>query len=140
MQLNAIKEDSYAFFYGILIADELRISKPMEFWIDTGACETVISAVYFDESYDYSQLESGTPAIGIGGYQETFVIHNVRLYLYKGSGKWVLINKFNQMTVLSRRYDYRTGKLIFFPCLLGVDLIGSKYKLVYEKDQVYLED
>jgi len=140
MRLDAFRTPYKSFFVGYIKSDEVTITEPMEFVIDTGAQSTTISAYYFDNNFDYSQLSEGTPVFGVGGFQKTFIIHNVRIYLYTLTKNWVLIGKFNQITVLSRRYNHETGELINIPCLLGVDIIGNNYELIYDKKSTFLKD
>ena len=139
MRLDAFRTPHKSFFPGVIISDDIVIREPMEFVIDTGAVKTTISAFYFDDNFNYSQLERGDEVLGVGGYQKTYIIHNVRVYLYTNLQKWFLIRKFDQMTVLSRRYNSETGELIEIPCLLGTDIIGNDFILNYNKNDTFLE-
>ncbi|MHA1328526.1 MAG: hypothetical protein ACTSVV_00120 [Promethearchaeota archaeon] len=140
MRLNAYRIPSKAFFLGIIISNEVSFKNPVEFLIDTGAVNTTISGYYFDNNFDFSRLTEGERVIGIGGFLKTYLIHNVRLYLYTRLKKWFLVKKFDKISVLPKQYNPETGELIEIPCLLGLDVIGALYELSFGKRKVFLED
>ncbi len=139
MRLNAIRGFRQAYYLGIIRSDELTIGNPMKFVIDTGSMCTVISAFYFENDFSCNNLQRSIGSIGVGGFQETYILHNVHLLLYTLDQEWNYIGNFREMEVLPRKYDERTDNVIPIPCLLGMDIIGVKYKLIYGKRKIFLE-
>ncbi|NVM19581.1 MAG: hypothetical protein HWN80_17900 [Candidatus Lokiarchaeota archaeon] len=140
MRLNAIRTSSYAYYLGIIQSDEVTVLKPMQFLVDTGSVCTVISAFYLENNFDCSRLQRGTDSMGVGGIEKTYLVHNAHLLLFTDDHKWHYIHKFDEMQVIPRTYAKGTKKVIPIPCLLGTDLIGKKYKLVYGKKEIFLQD
>lgn len=140
MRLNAIRTPTSAFYLGLIRSDEVTVRKPMPFLIDTGSECSVISAFHLENSFDCSTLSQGTDSMGVGGIEKTYLLHNVDLVLYTRDQELHYIQKFKEMQVIPRTYEKETNRVIPIPCLLGTDLIGKKYKLVYGKKEVFLQD
>lgn len=140
MRLNAIRTSTSAYYLGIIRSDELTVIKPMPFLVDTGSECTVISAFHLENNFDCSTLQHGVDSMGVGGIEETYLLHNVSLFLYTMDQKWHYVNKFKKMQVIPRKYDKKINKVMPIPCLLGTDLIGGKYKLIYGKNKIFLQD
>jgi len=140
MRLNAVRTSTSAYYLGIIRSDEHTVVKPMPFLADTGSECTVISAFHLEINFDCSTLQHGVDSMGVGGIEATYLLNNVHLFIYALDQEWHYIQKFKKMQVLPRKYDKKTNKVIPIPCLLGTDLIGKKYKLIYGKREVFLED
>ncbi len=140
MRLNAIRTSTAAYYLGIIRSDELVVVKPMPFLVDTGSECTVISAFHLENTFDCRTLQPGIDSMGVGGIEHTYLLNNVHLVLYTVDEEWHYIQKFKKMQVIPRKYDKETKKIIPIPCLLGTDLIGKKFKLIYGKKNIFLQD
>lgn len=137
MRIEAINTEYGAFVPIIIKSDELTVlEKPIFFLIDTGADFTTISACDVDHEFDYSCLEKG---LEVGGTQVCYLIHNVSLIFLSNTDDWIIGKDFSTLDFLPFIYDRKTSEQIYIPSLLGRDIIGSKYKLSYENNSVYLE-
>jgi len=139
MRFYAIRGELGSVIYGVIISDEIIPSKPLKFLIDTGSQSSMISACWLDSSFSCSSLQRGPDSLGATGSDFTYLLHNVRLCLFTREGKLYYIQKFSEMGILPRRYDKVTNKLLPIPNLLGMDIIGKKFKLIYGKRKTVLE-
>lgn len=70
-----------------VLCKELNLSYPILFLIDTGADITTISVSDLKDKVDYTILEKGNDAVGIGGIQECYILHDVTLLFITDSEK-----------------------------------------------------
>jgi hypothetical protein len=139
MRIHAIHTPVFSFLLGFIVSDEIKSSKPIAFLIDTGSESTVVSATDLDPNFDCNTLQRGTDSIGATGMDITYLLHNVDLYIFTKKEKFRYIRSFDEMGVLPRRYNKETKKLLPIPSLLGMDIIGKQFKLVYSKKKTILK-
>ncbi|MBO3755320.1 MAG: hypothetical protein FGF53_10685 [Candidatus Brockarchaeota archaeon] len=132
------------FVKAILVSEELKVSKLVDFHIDTGASASII----LDKDLRYLKLDVATlrkaerNVGGIGGVIDTRVIEDANLMfriddgsLYKERLK-MLVGRHNLMSL-----DAESRRLVLvMPSLLGRDIL-RRYKLIYNErsDEVFLE-
>jgi len=105
MRLNAIRTTTQAFYLGIIRSDEITVLKPMPFLVDTGSVCTVISAFHLEDTFDCNSLQRGVDSMGVGGIKETYLLHEVHLFLYTLDQEWHYIHEFKEMQVIPLCHD-----------------------------------
>jgi len=138
MRFHAIRGQMNSSIYGAIVSNEIIPSKPLKFLIDTGSQCSMISACWLDTSFDCGTLKRGADSLGATGTDITYVLHNVRLFLFTKKGALYYIQTFKEMGVLPRKYD-RDNRLLAIPNLLGMDVIGNTFKLIYSKRKTILK-
>jgi len=139
MRIEAINTQYGAFVPIIIKSDEITLKKPIFFLIDNDADFTTISVCDVDHEFDCSCLERGVEVGGIGGTQVCYLLHNVSLIFLSDTDNWIIGKEFSTLNFLPFVYVQKTSEPIYIPSLLGRDIIGSKYKLYFENNSVYLE-
>lgn len=124
----------------LLIVQEMGIVKEMTFLLDTGAASTIISEGDADTmGLDYSQLEKGTPALGIGGVADVYILKNARLAFV--SGEWLIVKIIDRLEVIKHNVEDPIIKkaLKSLPSLLGRDVLGTKFTITSDGKNVTIE-
>lgn len=124
----------------LIHAKELTLQKPIFFLIDTGAYKSVISAIDICNYIDLSKLTKDSKYIyGIGGSQESYLLHDVILYFLANTYKWIEGKKFKTLTVIPFAYNVKLNLRLNLPSVIGLDIIGTSFSLYYGKNQAFLE-
>jgi len=124
----------------LLIVQEMGIVKEMTFLLDTGAASTIISEGDADAmGLDYSQLEKGTPALGIGGVADVYILKNARLAFV--SGEWLIVKIIDRLEVIKHNVEDPIIKkaLKSLPSLLGRDALGTRFGIGSDGDNVTID-
>jgi len=124
----------------LLIIQEMGIAKEMTLELDTGAASTIISEGDADAmGLDYSQLEKGTPALGIGGVADVHILKNARLAFV--SGEWLIVKIMDRLEVIKHNVEDPIIKkaLKSLPSLLGRDVLGTKFTITSDGKNVTIE-
>lgn len=124
-----------------LMCPNPEISKPIRFYVDTGASRTTIAdrdAIRM--GLDYTQLQQSDPALGIGcAFIKTYLLRNVTL-VFKVSSSSFHMERLPAVTVLKHepRNEEERRNVDQLPSLLGVDVL-EKYSVRFTKKRVILE-
>lgn len=124
----------------LLVVQELGIAESVVFELDTGADRTVISdGDALRMGIDCSQLDSGVPALGVGGVAPTRILKNALLIFI--SDGWLIVKGMKKLEVLVHETDDPNLQqvLLAIPSLLGRDVLGKKFKLESDGKNVVLE-
>ena len=124
----------------LLIVQEMGIVKEMTLLLDTGAASTIISQGDAEAmGLDYSELEKGIPALGIGGVSEVYILKNASLSFV--SGKWLIVKTINRLEVI--KHDVKDPiiqkALKSLPSLLGRDILGTRFKISSDGKNVTID-
>ena len=129
-----------AFIPGLLTCDEFSMLNYIFFLLDTGSAISALSVKDLGKSMNYSRFEKKSEAaIGVGGSLECYLIHNTRLYLLPSSQNWLEVKKLDTMCLLPPSIDNLTGERIFLPSIIGRDILGIEFDLIYTREGVHLE-
>ena len=123
-----------------LIAQELGIAYKMTLLLDTGAASTIISEG--DASamgLDYSQLEKGNPALGIGGTAEVYILRNASLSFIFGD--WLIVKTMDRLEIMKHDVEdpIISKALKSLPSLLGRDVLGTKFTISSDGKKVTID-
>ena len=140
MRVKAYITPDGAFVPGYLTCDEFSMLNYIFFLLDTGSAISALSITDLGENIDYSTYEKKSEAaIGIGGSLECYLIHNVKLYLYPLKQKRIEAKTFKSLCILPPSFDQIADKKIIYPSIIGRDILGKEFDLIYGKESVYLE-
>ena len=140
MRIEASFISDGAFTPGLITCSEFSLLRHIYFLLDTGSAISALSVKDVGGFIDYSGFEKKTEAaIGVGGSLECFLIHDIILYLFSTQQSWVKVKKFDSMCLLPFSTDRKTNKRIFLPSIIGRDIIGIDFDLIYTRKGIYLE-
>ena len=140
MRLEARFTANGAFIPGFLTCDEFSLLNYIFFLLDTGSAISALSVKDLGEEVDYSGFEKKSEAaIGVGGSLKCYLIHNAKLYLLFSRQNWMEVKRFDSMCLLPPSIDQLTGERIFLPSIIGRDILGIEFDLIYARDGVFLE-
>jgi hypothetical protein len=140
MRIEANITPDGAFIPGFLTCDEFSLLNYIFFLLDTGSAISALSVNDLGENLDYSRYEKkNEAAIGIGGSLECYLIHNAKLFLLPSGQTWIEVNKFDSMCLLPPSTDQLTGERIFLPSIIGRDILGVEFDLIYARNGIFLE-
>lgn len=114
----------------LLIIQELGIAYKMTLLLDTGAASTIISEGDATAmGLDYSQLEKGNPALGIGGTADVYILKNANLAFI--SGDWLIVKTMDRLEIMKHTVkDPIIDKALkSLPSLFGRDILGTKFTI-----------
>jgi len=129
-----------AYVPAIVVCDKMSFVAVMRFLVDTGASRTSISegdAVRY--GIDYSKLEKGSTALGIGGTADAYNMCGCLLAFKKEGEAGFHRIRMKTISVLkhsTRNADVRR-RLRVLPSLLGRDVL-DKFELIRRKDTLIL--
>jgi len=136
LRIKGVTSDGHAYIQAFISSPLLREKPaPIIFLIDLGATTTtILEGDCRRLGIDCSKLQkSQNSIIAAGGKIETYILPDVTLLFETDKGNYI-IEKIEKIDVIKPRRDS-----ILLPfSLLGVDIL-SRFKLVYTKDQVFLE-
>jgi hypothetical protein len=124
----------------LLIIQELGIAYKMTLLLDTGAASTIISEGDATAmNLDLSQLEKGTPALGIGGTADVYILRNANLSVI--SGDWLIMKSMDRLEVM--KHDVKdptiSKALKSLPSLLGRDILCRKFVISSDGNKVTID-
>lgn len=135
-----IAENGAIIIPALLIIQELGIAKKMTLELDTGAEATIISEGDVKKlGLDYSKLEKGNPALGIGGTAQTYIVKDAALAFI--SDGWLIIKSMERMGVLKHEVEdpVLQKALQTLPSLFGRDILGRKFTITSDGKNVSIE-
>ncbi len=140
MKFKAVRTSEGAFVLGLVYCDEFSLIDPLYFLLDTGSAISALSVMDLGEGKNYSGFKKKSEAaIGVGGALECYLIHNVRLFLLETEQRWIEIKKFDSMCLLPSSFNQIKKENIYLPSIIGRDLLGADFDLMYLRDNVYLK-
>jgi len=135
-----IAENGAIIVPALLIIQELGIAQEMTLELDTGAEATVISEGDARKlGLDYSKLEKGGPALGIGGMAQTYVVKGAALSFI--SDGWLIVKTMERLEVLKHEVEdpVLQKALQTLPSLLGRDVLGRKFVITSDGKNISIE-
>lgn len=124
-----------------LICSEFSLLNYCNFLLDTGSAISALSAMDLGGMIDYENFERrATRAIGVGGSLECYLIHNVKLFFFDTTQNWQEVKKFESMCLLPPAVEKISKKKIFLSSIIGRDIIGTDFDLIYSRKGIYFED
>lgn len=125
---------------GYITCKEFSLLKHLSFLLDTGSAISALSVKDLGFHLDLSGfMKKETAAIGVGGSLECYLIHDVILFLFSVEKGWVEVKKFEVLSLLPPAIDQETGDPIYLPSIIGRDIIGIEFDLIYGRTAIYLE-
>jgi len=129
-----------AYIPAIVVCDTLNFVEMMRFLVDTGASKSCLSqgdALRY--GIDYSKLEKGGTALGIGGVCEIYSMCNC-IFAFKIDGESgfhrIRLNKVGVLKNSSTNSEMKK-RVMVLPSLLGRDVL-DKFELIRRKDTLIL--
>lgn len=119
---------------------DLGIAKEITLLLDTGAESTIISEGDAKEmDLDYSTLEKGPPALGIGGTAEIYIVRGAALSFV--SDGWLIVKTMNRLELIKHnaKDSILQKALESLPSLLGRDILGTKFSITSDGKDVTIE-
>ena len=138
MKLKGFVSNTGALYLmAFVVSEKYKIYNALVFLIDTGASHSFIS--YEDAEIiglDFDELRKGSPALGLGGVMETYVLDDVQLLFRSEQEGFLHVKNMDELGVLSKPSH---KALLTIPSVLGQDFLGD-YVLEYDakRKTVYL--
>jgi len=119
----------WAFLRAVIEIKDLKIRGAVDFLIDTGAGQTILSerdAIRLGLAYQ--NFPSGTPAMGVGGVANTYKINKKVTFYFKTVGGGIYSPVRRGVEVLEEPTEEKT-----LPSLLGLEFLEDlNFKLTYD--------
>ncbi len=140
MRIEAKITPDGALVPGFLTCSEFSLLRHANFLLDTGSAISTLSVKDLGVDVNYTLFKKRSQsAIGVGGALECYLIHNVRLFLLPSRQNWIRVKTFDSMCLLPPSTDQLTGDRILLPSIIGRDILGVDFDLIYSREAVYLE-
>ena len=130
----------YIGVYVIISAQGIQDSLLLE--VDTGADTTMIGERDAKRiGIDFSKLEPGPPALGIGGTSPTYIIPDAIFVLGSEKKEWLMVKPMPKLQVMKHETDdpELEKKLRRLPSVLGRDILGERYKIICDGAKATIE-
>jgi hypothetical protein len=132
-----------AIYVGVyIVISSLGIQDSLLLEVDTGADSTLIGERDAEKiGIDYSKLNRGPEALGIGGTSPTYVIPDAIFVFGTEQENWLMVKTMPhlQVTKHKTRNPKLRLKLKRLPSVLGRDILGSRYKINCTGDKATIE-
>lgn len=128
------------FIRDFISCSEFSLLNSIYFLLDTGSAISALSVMDLGSFVDYARFDKKREAaIGVGGSFECYLIHNARLFLLPTGKRWLEVKIFDSMCLLPPSTNQLTGERIFLPSIIGRDILGIEFDLIYAREGVFLE-
>jgi hypothetical protein len=112
-----------------VISGKHKIYSTISFLIDTGASTSTIS---FKDAkilgIDLEKLRRSSPALGIGGILESYILDDVDLVIVGAEPETLYSRHFNKIPVFGKS-NMPEPECYLFPSILGLDFLGKAYSV-----------